>query len=89
MNIPNEDENTTDQWPTVAVDRKTFFLDQIWNDNQLYDREFVADAIDRVCRLEKSGISALNTVAVPDPMYQDGLPRSVDRTPKQLSRPSA
>ena len=33
LNIPNEDENTTDQWPSVAVDGKFFVLDQVRNDN--------------------------------------------------------
>ena len=80
LDIPNEDENTTNQWPSVAVDGKIFVLDQVRNDNQLYDKEFVADAFDRVCRLERSGVTALNTVAVPDPMYQNGLPRAIDRT---------
>ena len=37
LDIPNEDENTTDQWPSVAVDGKIFVLDQVRNDNQLYD----------------------------------------------------
>ena len=66
LDMPNEDENTTDQWPSVAVDGKFFVLDQVRSDNQLYDKEFVADAFDRVCRLEKSGASALNAIAVPD-----------------------